>query len=105
MADSKPGSSNVRSSIMLYGWKEKWPATRKQEGNGGAAANSTAAATTYAKAIYFITKAANNSVVALKVAADGSLPDGSTTAAGGPGLSIDSTVSVFDVSGESLPQN
>ena len=62
-------------------------------GKGGAAAvNSTAAATTNAKAIYFMTNAANNSIVALKVAADGTLSDGSITATGGAGMNgVDST--------------
>lgn len=56
-------------------------------GKGGAAAvaNSTAA-TTNAKAIYFMTNAANNSVVALRVAADGTLSDGSITSTGGAGM-------------------
>ena len=59
---------------------------------GAAAANSTAAATTNAKAIYFMTNAANNSIVALKVAADGTLSDGSITATGGAGMNgVDST--------------
>lgn len=40
-----------------------------------------------AKAIYFITNTANNSVVALKIAADGTLGDGSITATGGAGMS------------------
>ncbi|TVY57955.1 hypothetical protein LCER1_G002355 [Lachnellula cervina] len=40
-----------------------------------------------AKAIYFLSNAANNSVVALKVAADGSVSDGSMTATGGAGMS------------------
>lgn len=61
-------------------------------GAGSAAANSTAAASTNAKAIYFMTNAANNSIVALKVAADGTLSDGSITATGGAGMSgLDST--------------
>ena len=63
-------------------------------GKGGVAAavNSTAAATTNAKAIYFMTNAANNSIVALKVAADGTLSDGSITATGGAGMNgVDST--------------
>jgi hypothetical protein len=55
-------------------------------GKGGAAANSTAAETTNAKAIYFMTNAANNSIVALNVAADGTLSDGSITATGGAGM-------------------
>jgi len=40
-----------------------------------------------AKAVYFITNAAQNSIVALKVAADGTLRDGSITATGGAGMS------------------
>jgi hypothetical protein len=52
-------------------------------GAGVAAAN--------AKAIYFITNDACNSVVALKVAADGTLSDGSITGTGGAGMNaIDS---------------
>jgi hypothetical protein len=52
-------------------------------GAGAAAAN--------AKAIYFITNDACNSVVALKVAADGTLSDGSITGTGGAGMNaIDS---------------
>jgi hypothetical protein len=47
-------------------------------GTGAAAAN--------AKAIYFITNDACNSVVALKVAADGTLSDGSITGTGGAGM-------------------
>jgi len=44
-----------------------------------------------AKAIYFITNNACNSVVALKVAADGTLSDGSITGTGGAGMNaIDS---------------
>jgi hypothetical protein len=65
---------------------------RKGQGKGGAASNSTSTASTNAKAIYFITNAANNSIVALKVASDGTLSDGSITPTGGAGLSgVDST--------------
>ena len=61
-------------------------------GKGEASSNVTSAASSNAKAIYFLTNAANNSVVALKVAADGTLSDGSITATGGAGLSgVDST--------------
>jgi hypothetical protein len=61
------------------------------KGAGAAAANSTVPSTN-AKAIYFMTNAANNSIVALKVAADGTLSDGSITATGGAGMSgLDST--------------
>jgi hypothetical protein len=67
----------------------------KKHGKGGASSNSTAAASAApanAKAIYFMTNAANNSIVALKVAADGTLSDGSITATGGAGMSgVDST--------------
>lgn len=63
----------------------------KHHGKGGASSNSTAAPSA-AKAIYFITNAANNAVVALKVAADGTLSDGSITPTGGAGMSgVDST--------------
>lgn len=59
--------------------------------NHGSGANSSSASTT-AKAIYFMTNAANNSIVSLKVASDGTLSDGSITATGGAGMSgIDST--------------
>jgi hypothetical protein len=65
---------------------------RQQHGKGGASSNSTSASSTNAKAIYFITNAANNSIVALKVAADGTLSDGSITSTGGAGMSgVDST--------------
>ncbi|RDL38339.1 Uncharacterized protein BP5553_02679 [Venustampulla echinocandica] len=56
------------------------------------AGRGVAATTKNAKAIYFITNVVNNSVVALKVAADGTLSDGSITATGGAGMSgVDST--------------
>jgi hypothetical protein len=65
---------------------------RQQHGKGGASANSTSAVSTNAKAVYFLTNAANNSIVALKVAADGTLSDGSITSTGGAGMSgVDST--------------
>jgi hypothetical protein len=65
---------------------------RHGHGNGGASPNSTSAASNNAKAIYFLTNAAENSIVALKVAADGTLSDGSITPTGGAGLSgVDST--------------
>jgi hypothetical protein len=44
------------------------------------------AAVTGAKAVYFITNDACNSVVALKVNADGTLSDGSITGTGGAGM-------------------
>jgi hypothetical protein len=54
--------------------------------------NGSSSAAKNAKAVYFITNAANNSVVALSVAADGTLSDGSITATGGAGMNgIDST--------------
>jgi len=65
-----------------------------QGGHGevGASPNVTSAASSNAKAIYFLTNAANNSIVALKVSSDGTLSDGSVTATGGAGLSgVDST--------------
>lgn len=55
-------------------------------------AASASSTTANAKAIYFITNDACNSVVALRVAADGTLSDGSITATGGAGMNgIDST--------------
>jgi hypothetical protein len=61
-------------------------------GGGGAKANP--------KAIYFISNAANNSVVALKVAADGTLSDGSITPTGGMGMSgVDATGAPANIDG------
>jgi hypothetical protein len=56
---------------------------KRNGGNGGGAA----AARSNAKAIYFMTNTANNSIVALKVATDGTVSDGSVTATGGAGMS------------------
>lgn len=59
-------------------------------GKGSGAGSTTAS--TNAKALYFITNSANNSIVALNVAADGTLSDGSITATGGAGMNgVDST--------------
>lgn len=56
-------------------------------GKGGRkGGGNRASAPTNAKAIYFITNAAQNSIVALKVAADGTLSEGSITATGGAGM-------------------
>lgn len=53
---------------------------------------SIAVAATNAKAIHFMMNAANNSIVALKVAADGTLSSGPITATGGAGMNgVDST--------------
>ncbi|KAF8849685.1 hypothetical protein BDZ45DRAFT_555149, partial [Acephala macrosclerotiorum] len=46
-----------------------------------------AAEATTAKVVYFISNAANNSIVAMKVGANGSLSDGSVTPTGGAGMS------------------
>ena len=54
--------------------------------NGHGKGSGGAAPSTNAKAIYFMTNAANNSIVALKVAANGTLSDGSITATGGAGM-------------------
>lgn len=71
----------MNSDIACQGRKN--PKSGKGHGKGADSAN--------AKALYFITNAANNSIVALKVAADGTLSDGSTTSTGGAGMSgIDS---------------
>lgn len=54
-------------------------------GSGGAAKASP-------RAIFFLSNAANNSVIALKVAADGTLSDGTITPTGGAGMSgVDAT--------------
>ena len=50
----------------------------------GVSANSSSATP---KAIYFISNTADNSIIALKVAQNGILSDGSITATGGAGLS------------------
>jgi hypothetical protein len=61
-------------------------------GFGKGSGNGSSSVAKSAKAVYFITNAANNSVVALSVAADGTLSDGSITATGGAGMSgVDST--------------
>jgi len=56
-----------------------------QPGQGGSGGSGGAKA--HPKAIYFISNTANNSVVALKVAADGTLSDGTMTPTGGKGMS------------------
>ncbi|KAL5331234.1 hypothetical protein ACEPPN_000763 [Leptodophora sp. 'Broadleaf-Isolate-01'] len=63
--------------------------TPKQAGHGkkNPKGQGQGAASTNAKAVYFITNAASNSIVALKVAADGTLSDGSITPTGGAGMS------------------
>jgi hypothetical protein len=50
------------------------------------AANASAVSVKNARAVYFITNAASNSIVALKVAADGTLSDGTITCTGGAGM-------------------
>jgi hypothetical protein len=82
---------NVRQA-MKHAGTCKHGGGRQQHGKGGASSNSTSTSSTNAKAVYFITNAANNAVVALKVAADGTLSDGSITSTGGAGMSgVDST--------------
>jgi hypothetical protein len=56
---------------------------KRKGGKGGGAA----AAGSNAKAIYFMTNTANNSIIALKVATDGTVSGGSVTATGGAGMS------------------
>jgi hypothetical protein len=60
---------------------------RKKSGHKSAESGARTSSSMNAKAIYFMTNAANNSIVALKVAADGTLSDGSITATGGAGMS------------------
>ncbi|KAE8440321.1 hypothetical protein EG329_008885 [Mollisiaceae sp. DMI_Dod_QoI] len=70
-----------------------------KEGNGatpgtasGPVATNLTKSSSTAKAVYFITNIRNNSIVALKVAANGTLSDGSITTTGGLGMSgVDST--------------
>jgi hypothetical protein len=57
-----------------------------RNGNGHGKGSKGAAPSINAKAIYFMTNAAKNSIVALKVGADGTLSDGSITATGGAGM-------------------
>jgi hypothetical protein len=65
----------------------KGPASWSNHGNAATASVSSA----NAQAVYFMTNAAQNSIVALKVAADGTLSDGSITPTGGAGMNgIDS---------------
>src|SRR6187402_1137511 len=75
--DGKTFSLNGAASCSGKGGKKE---------PGGGKKGGAAAAPTNAKAVYFLTNAAENSVVALKVAADGTLSDGSITATGGAGL-------------------
>ncbi len=81
---------NIRDAInneiacQRGGHGRKNPTLGNGHGKGANPAN--------AKAIYFITNAANNSIVALKVAANGTLSDGSITLTGGAGMNgVDST--------------
>ncbi|KAG0650312.1 hypothetical protein D0Z07_3218 [Hyphodiscus hymeniophilus] len=80
------GNQTVKlSEVMAHG-------ASCEAGGTGAVANSSTATSTNAKAIYFMTNSAKNSIVALKVAADGTLSNGSITATGGAGMSgLDST--------------
>lgn len=57
-----------------------------QNGTCPGPAAAAEATTANAKAIYFLTNNACNSVVALKVAADGTLSDGSITGTGGASM-------------------
>jgi hypothetical protein len=56
------------------------------EGKGHKGAKGHGKGSSNAKAIYFITNAAQNSIVALKVAPDGKVSDGSITPTGGAGM-------------------
>ncbi|CZT51042.1 uncharacterized protein RSE6_12125 [Rhynchosporium secalis] len=72
-------NSDVACAPMQAG-----PGTKKK--GGGKGKGRGAAISTNAKTIYFITNAAENSIVALKVAMDGSLSEGSVTPTGGAGM-------------------
>jgi hypothetical protein len=85
-------SIDIRSAMDRSNSCKSSTGGKKGAGGGkGSDANSGNASTpnpqaATAKAIYFITNAAENSVVALKVASDGTLSDGSITATGGNGM-------------------
>jgi hypothetical protein len=70
-------AGNAQSCSTGRGGKHGLGTGMKGVGNGTA---------TMAKAIYFITNDAQNSIVALKVAGDGTLSDGSVTSTGGAGM-------------------
>ncbi|XMA14809.1 hypothetical protein WAI453_007600 [Rhynchosporium graminicola] len=72
-------NSDVACAPMQAG-----PGTKKK--GGGKGKGRGAAILTNAKTIYFITNAAENSIVALKVAMNGSLSEGSVTPTGGAGM-------------------
>lgn len=85
--------SLLLASIALFALSSALPnsngATRTAKLNSCptvAVANSSSQASANAKAIYFISNAKNNSVVALRVASDGTLSDGSITLTGGSGM-------------------
>lgn len=78
------GGQTVTIAQAMNGAK----ACQAGKGKGGKARNGSAAAeATTAKVVYFISNAANNSIVAMKVGANGSLSDGSVTPTGGAGMS------------------
>ena len=87
------GQSVSLSQVMARGASCKSGGKKSNhKGAAPAPSNSSAAASNNAKAIYFMTNAANNSIVALKVNEDGTLSSGSMTATGGSGMSgVDST--------------
>jgi hypothetical protein len=87
------GSQSINIRAALNGPAACQSTATANKGHGkaghkgaGAGKGPGVAVTTNAKAIYFITNSANNSVVALKVAANGTLSDGSITVTGGAGI-------------------
>ncbi|KAF4621516.1 hypothetical protein G7Y89_g14558 [Cudoniella acicularis] len=80
-------NSLAAREIEIEEFEARGPSCESRGGHHKGKPAPAAAAITNAKAVYFITNAANNSVVALKVNADGSLSDGSVTATGGAGMS------------------
>lgn len=78
------GGQAVSLSKAMNGAK----ACEAGKGKGGKTGKGSAAAkATTAKVVYFISNAANNSIVAMKVGANGTLADGSVTPTGGAGMS------------------
>lgn len=72
-----------RSDVCKNGGKGNG---NKGHGNKNGAGIGAGASSTNAKAIYFMSNAANNTIVALKVGVDGKLSEGSVTATGGAGM-------------------
>jgi hypothetical protein len=96
--DGTMASLDGRSIDLREAFKRDASCAPGMGGSGGGSGSGGAKASP--KAIYFISNAANNSVVALKVAADGTLSDGSITPTGGMGMSgVDATGAPANIDG------